>query len=376
MRAFLIFCLLTLMPSVQAQTFQTSASHAVILDYESGEVLYNHNGDTPMPPSSMSKLMTLLMTFEAIEQGTLSLDTELPVSEYAWRTGGAASGSSTMFLEVNSRVRVEDLIRSIIIQSGNDACIVLAEAISGSETAFAADMTQRAQELGLSSASFANSTGWPHPDHRISAIDLARLTVLLIREYPQYYPIFAEREMTYNGIRQFNRNPLLNMPGVDGLKTGHTQEAGYGLVASGERDGTRRIVVYNGMDSERSRASEGERLMRAALAEFELVRLAQAGEEIGSADVFQGVSETVGLRLTENAQLGLHIRAANDLRAEIVYDGPIAAPIAEGDAIARLEVSAPGLEPRSFELVAAEDVARKGLVGLALSGLGGLFGVN
>lgn len=377
MRALIFFCLLAIVPPGHAQDFRTSASHAVILDYETGEILFNHNGDEPMPPASMSKLMTLLMAFEAIERGALSLDDELPVSEHAWRTGGAASGSSTMFLEVHSRARVDDLIRSIIVQSGNDACIVIAEAISGSESAFAADMTVRARELGLSSARFANSTGWPHPDQRISAIDLARLTAILIRAYPEYYGIFDEREFTYNGIRQFNRNPLLaTMNEVDGLKTGHTQEAGYGLVASGERDGTRRIVVYNGMESERARASEGERLMRAALSDFTLVELGMAGDVVGEADLFLGHADTVALRLTEDARAGLHVRARSDLRAEIVYDGPIAAPVAEGDVIARLEVSAPGMETRQFALEAAGTVAKQGLVGRALAGLGSLFGFN
>ncbi|WP_109260336.1 D-alanyl-D-alanine carboxypeptidase family protein [Hyphobacterium indicum] len=377
MRALIVFCLFTFASLAQAQDFQTSASHAVILDYETGEVLFNHNGDEPMPPASMSKLMTLLMAFEAIERGALSLDDELPVSEHAWRTGGAASGSSTMFLEVHSRARVDDLIRSIIVQSGNDACIVLAEAISGSESAFAADMTVRARELGLSSARFANSTGWPHPDQRISAIDLARLAAIIIREYPEFYEIFDVREFTYNGIRQFNRNPLLaTMDEVDGLKTGHTEESGYGLVASGERDGARRIVVYNGMESERARASEGERLMRAALADFTLVELGTAGDVVGEADLFLGQAETVALRLTEDARVGLHVRARGDLQAEIVYDGPIAAPVAEGDVIARLEVSAPGMETRQFALEAAGTVAKQGLIGRALAGLGSLFGVN
>lgn len=377
MRALIFFCLFAFAPVVQAQDFQTSASHAVILDYETGEILFNQNGEEPMPPASMSKLMTLLMAFEAIERGALSLDDELPVSEHAWRTGGAASGSSTMFLEINSRVRVEDLLRGIIIQSGNDACIVFAEAISGSERAFAADMTTRARELGLSSASFANSTGWPHPDQRISAIDLARLTAFLIREYPDFYEIFNEREFTYNGIRQFNRNPLLaTMNEVDGLKTGHTVESGYGLVASGMRDGTRRIVVYNGMESERARANEGERLMRAALADFELVELGSAGDVIGEADVFLGQAGTVSLRLADDARAGVHVRARDALRAEIVYDGPVTAPIAEGDVIARLEISAPGMETRQFDLEAAESVSKQGLFGRALAGLGSFFGVN
>lgn len=378
MRVTALFCLLALIPAAaSAQDFQTSASHAVILDYETGEILFDHNGDEPMPPASMSKLMTLLMAFEAIERGALSLDDELPVSEYAWRTGGSASGSSTMFLEVNSRARVDDLIRGIIIQSGNDACIVIAEALSGSEAAFAADMTARARELGLESARFANSTGWPHPDQRISAADLARLAAILIREYPELYEIFEEREFTYNGIRQFNRNPLLAvMPSVDGLKTGHTEESGYGLVASGERDGVRRIVVYNGMDSERARANEGERLMRAALTDFEIVSLAEAGDAVGSAELFLGGQDSVELRLEEDVRFGVHVRARDDIRAEIVYDGPIAAPVAEGDVIAALEVSAPGVAPRRYDLVAAESVGRQGLFGRAMAGLGSLFGLD
>ncbi len=378
MRALALLFLLTLMPAAAtAQDFQTAASHAVILDYETGEILFNQDGDVPMPPASMSKLMTLLMAFEAIDRGALSLDDELPVSEHAWRTGGAASGSSTMFLEVHSRARVADLLRGIIIQSGNDACIVIAEALSGSESAFAADMTRRAHELGLDSASFANATGWPDPDQRISAADLARLAAIIIRDHRELYELFAEREFTYNGIRQFNRNPLLSvMEEVDGLKTGHTEESGYGLVASGVRDGVRRIVVYNGMESERARASEGERLMRAALADFTVVDLADAGDMVGEADVFLGTVETVPLRLAETARIGLQVRAQRDLRAEIVYEGPVSAPISEGDVIARLEISAPGTQTRSYPLEAAADVPQKGMVGRALAGLGSLFGLN
>jgi D-alanyl-D-alanine carboxypeptidase (penicillin-binding protein 5/6) len=376
-RAFITFCLFAFVPIAQAQDFQTSASHAVILDYDTGEILFNQNGTEAMPPASMSKLMTLLMAFEAIDRGVLSLDDELPVSEYAWRTGGAASGSSTMFLEINSRVSVQDLLRGIIIQSGNDACIVIAEALSGSESAFAADMTTRAHELGLTSASFANSTGWPHPDQRISAADLARLAAILIREHGDLYEIFAEREFTYNGIRQFNRNPLLPvMSEVDGLKTGHTEESGYGLVASGVRDGIRRIIAYNGMESERARANEGERLMRAALADFTVVHLADAGETVGDADVYLGQAETVALRLVDTVQLGMQVRARDDLQAVIVYDGPVNAPISEGDIIARLEVSVPGTETRIYNLEAAENVERQGMVGRALAGLGSLFGMN
>jgi D-alanyl-D-alanine carboxypeptidase (penicillin-binding protein 5/6) len=366
-RAILVLILSLLLPAhaLAQEAYQTEAAHAVILDYETGHVLWQREGDTPIPPASMSKIMTVLMALEAIENGSLSLDDELPVSENAWRRGGAASGSSTMFLEVNSRARVEDLLRGIIIQSGNDACIVIAEALGGSESAFADMMTDRAHELGLSSASFANSTGWPHPDHRISAIDLARLARYLISEYPDYYPIWAEREFTYNGIRQFNRNPLLGVfSGADGLKTGHTEESGYGLVGTAVRDGQRRIIVFNGTSSNSARSSEAERMMRTALADFNVYDLYAAGDAVEHrAPVFMGVSESVALRVDQDISLGLHRRSRRDMSVELVYSGPLAAPVNEGDIVGELIVEAPGYEAQSFELVVAESVERKGLMG-------------
>ena len=351
-------------PAMAQSGYTTDASHAVILDFETGEILFSQNGDEPMAPSSMSKMMTVLMTLEAIEAGRLSMDDELPVSEHAWRTGGAASGSSTMFLELGSRVSVRDLLYGVIVQSGNDACIVLAEAISGSEEAFAEESTARARELGLTSANFANATGWPHPEHRISANDLARLAQILIRDHPAYYDIWAETEFTHNGIRQFNRNPLLGVfRGADGLKTGHTEEAGYGLVGSAEQDGVRRIIVFNGMDSNAARAQEAERMMRAAINDFELVDLYAAGAEIADAAVFMGVRGQVPMTTTEDLRIALHRRARRNMTVEAVYDGPIAAPIAQGDEIGRLVVSAPGMETREFPLVAAEAVELQGLMG-------------
>ncbi len=352
-------------PGLAQTTYQTDASHAVILDAETGEVLFSRNADEAMPPASMSKMMTVLMLIEAIEAGSLSLDDELPVSEYAWRTGGAASGSSTMFLEVNSRARVDDLLRGIIIQSGNDACIVVAEAIGGSEAAFADMMTDRAQELGLTSASFANSTGWPHPDHRISALDLARLARILIEDHPDYYDIWSEREFTYNGIRQYNRNPLLGVfSGADGLKTGHTEESGYGLVGSAERDGERRIIVFNGMSSNNDRATEAERMMRSALSDYSLYRLFEAGDPVDhQAEVFMGEAPTVALRVSSDVTAGLHRRARRDLSVTVSYDGPLVAPVQEGDVVGTLTVEAPDYEARTYDLVAAESVAEKGLMG-------------
>lgn len=369
MRSLLAILLLAIpvaaAPALAQNTYETDASHAVIMDFETGTILFSKNGDEPMPPASMSKMMTVLMTLEAIESGSLSLDDELPVSEEAWRRGGAASGSSTMFLDVNSRARVEDLLRGVIIQSGNDACIVLAEAIGGSEAAFADMMTQRARELGLENAHFANSTGWPDPDHMVSAEDLARIAQILIRDHPDFYGIWAEREFTYNGIRQYNRNPLLGVfSGADGLKTGHTEDSGYGLVGSAERDGERRIIVFNGMDSNAARAAEAERMMRAALTDYGVYALFAAGDTVEhEAEVFMGTASTVALRVDEDIAVGLHRRARRDMTVSVNYDGPVSAPIAEGDVIATLTVEAPGMEPQDFPLAAADDVPRKGLMG-------------
>jgi len=355
----------------QAQPlFETRATHAAVLDYETGEVLYSKNGEDPMPPASMSKLMTVLMAFEAIEAGTLSLEDELPVSAEAWRKGGAASGSSTMFLEPNSRARVADLLRGVIVQSGNDACIVLAEAISGSEDAFAQAMTERARELGLESANFTNSTGWPDPDHLISAIDLARLAAIIIRDHPDLYDIYSVEEFTYNGIRQFNRNPLLGVfDGADGLKTGHTEASGYGLVGSAVRDDERRIIVFNGMESTRARASEAERLMRAAFTDFDVYELFPEGATLGTAPVFLGEAAVVPLRLAAPVKLGLHRRARSEATAEVVLPGELSAPVQEGQAVGELVVSLPDGRTERYPVEAAAPVARKGLGGRAMAAL-------
>ncbi|KPP82878.1 MAG: D-alanyl-D-alanine carboxypeptidase (penicillin-binding protein 5/6) DacC [Oceanicaulis sp. HLUCCA04] len=356
--------------NAQEPVFQTSASHVAIMDYETGEILFSLNGDEPMPPSSMSKLMTALMVFEALEAGTLSMDDELPVSVRAWREGGAASGGSTMFLEVNSRARVDDLLRGIIVQSGNDACIVVAEALGGSEEAFADMMTQRAREIGLETASFRNASGLPADGHVISAADLARLAAHIIRNYPQYYELYSETTFTYNGIRQANRNPLLGVfDGADGLKTGHTSEAGYGLTASAVRGDERRIVVFNGTDSMRERANEAERLMRAAFSDFIIADLAEPGAEIGTADVYMGTARTVALRSAEPVRAAMHRRERDAMRAEIVYDGPLIAPVTAGDEVARLVITMPDGRTREFPLEAASDVPRQGMVSRAMSAL-------
>lgn len=356
--------------AAQDPVFETAASHAVIMDYETGEILFSKNGDVPMPPSSMSKLMTALMVFEALEAGTLSPDDELPVSVRAWREGGAASGGSTMFLNVNSRARVDDLLRGIIVQSGNDACIVVAEAIGGSEEAFADMMNRRARELGLETANFRNSTGLTAEGHVISAADLARLAAHIIRNHPEFYRLYSETTFTYNGIRQANRNPLLGVfDGADGLKTGYTAEAGYGLTASAARGNERRIIVFNGTQSMRERANEAERLMRAAFSDFVMADLAAPGTEIGSADVYMGTARTVALRTTGPVRAAMHRRERDRMRAEIVYDGPLMAPVRAGDEVARLVITMPDGRTREFPLEAASDVPRQGLVSRAMTAL-------
>ena len=362
-----IFCL----PSVAiAQTsFETKAPHAVILDAASGEVLFEKQARNPMAPASMTKIMTAELVFEALEDGSLTPDTMFTVSEEAWRRGGAASGSSTMFLDVKSKVSVKDLLKGVVIQSGNDACIVLAEGMAGSEIAFAERMTARAREMGLDSATFRNATGWPHPEHEISALDLARLAQHQIERFPQYYPIYAEREFEWNGIKQANRNPILKtITGSDGLKTGHTDASGYGLVGSAVRGNDRRIIVINGLGSQSERRDVSTRLMEAAFSQFRVYDLHKSGEILADIDVFMGKSDTVGVALTEDIKKGFHISDRKSIKTEVKYI-TTAAPITKGQKLAELIVDIPGRESESYDLVAIEDVEKKGLFARAWGGL-------
>ena len=349
--------------------FETIAPHAVIVDYETGTVLFEKDAREAIAPASMTKIMTADLVFEALEEGSLSMDQVFRTSEYAWRTGGAASGSSTMFLPIDSEVTVEDLLKGVIIQSGNDACIVLAEGMMGSESAFADAMTEKARDLGLESATFRNSTGWPHPDHRISMLDLAKLADHQIREHQEYYDIYAEPSFVWNDITQYNRNPLLRrMDGADGLKTGHTEEAGYGLVASAVRGGERRIVVVNGLDSESDRARESERLMRAAFDQFKVYDLFSSGQEVGEVEVYMGTADTVKVAATDNVKSGLFRGDRKGLASRIEYTEAVA-PIARGDEVATLVITEPGRSERRVSLVAVEDVPSKGAFGKAMSAL-------
>ncbi|MGM0584995.1 MAG: D-alanyl-D-alanine carboxypeptidase family protein [Pseudomonadota bacterium] len=367
-----------LAPAARAVPLDLQAKEALVIDAGTGAVLLSKNPDRPAPPASMLKLMTLYMVFEALEQGRLSLDDEFPVSEKAWRMGG-----SKMFVEVGERVSVEDLIRGIVVLSGNDACVVVAEGMAGSEDAFARRMNERAQELGLTGSSFANSTGWPHPENRMTPRDLVHLAELVIEEFPDYYPYFAETDFEWNGIAQRNRNPLLyGDTGADGLKTGHTEEAGYGLTGSAEREGRRIVFMIGGLESERARAAEAERVVNWAFREFRNETLYRAGQPLGEAEVWLGARGSVPLTLAEDVRVTLPFGATKNLEATLRYTGPVEAPVEQGQRIAELVIEAEGLDPLRVPVVAAEAVERGGYLvrlraaaGLLLQrAMGGLMG--
>jgi serine-type D-Ala-D-Ala carboxypeptidase (penicillin-binding protein 5/6) len=353
----------------RAQAFDTPAHAAILVDLQSGQELYVKNPDVALPPASMSKLMTVLMVFERLKEGSLSLDDTLPVSEKAWRMGG-----SKMFVEVGSRVRVEDLLRGIIVQSGNDACIVVAEGLAGSEEAFAEQMTRRGREFGLTTSTFSNASGWPEPDHLMSARDLATLARILITEYPEYYGLFGEKEFTFSGIRQYTRNPLLyGDNGADGLKTGHTEEAGYGLTASAVRDGRRLVMVLIGLERPADRARESERLLEYGFRQFRNYQLFARGQAVDQADVWLGATGTVPLVIQEDVWVSLTPEARRQLEVKVVYDGPIPAPVADGSQVAELAIAAPGLEPLRFPLVAGTTVHAANVFNRMTSALGYLI---
>ncbi|MBT5239163.1 MAG: D-alanyl-D-alanine carboxypeptidase [Rhodospirillaceae bacterium] len=347
-----------------ALAIEIAAREFILVDFQTGTVLDSQNGSESMPPSSMSKLMTAYMVFEAIHSGALSLDDEFMVSENAWRQGGAASGGSTMFLEPNSRVRVEDLLRGIIIQSGNDACIVVAENMAGSEEAFADEMTERARDLGLTGSNFANSTGLPDPNHYMTAEDLALLARLIVTDFPEYYSLYKETEFTYNEIKQFNRNPLLYRPGgSDGLKTGYTDAAGYGLAASAVRDGRRLILVANGMASTQARSEETAKLMDWGFRNFTNKDLFRAGEMVSDAEVWLGLEATIPLIIEQDITVTIPRQAWRTLEVKAVYDGPIAAPIEQGVSVAKLVINGDGMDALEYDLVAGASVAKLGFTG-------------
>ncbi len=351
--------------SPAAWAIETSAREAILIDAATDRVLLEKNADEPMPPASMSKIMTTYLVFERLKDGRLSLDDELPVSEKAWRKGG-----SKMFVEVGNQVRVEDLLRGVIVQSGNDACIVLAEGLSGTEEAFAEEMSRKGRELGLTGSSFTNATGWPDPNHRMTARDLAVLAQRIIEDFPKYYHYYGETEFTYSGIRQMNRNPLLYRSlGADGLKTGHTEEAGYGLTASAVQNDRRIILVLNGLESEKARAEESARLVGWAFREFDNYTLFKPGETVEEAPVWLGAAPSVPLVAPDGLTVTLSRKARQDMQVKVVYESPIPAPVAEGQRLARLRVEAPEEEPVEVPLQAGAAVERLGFFGRITAGL-------
>ena len=345
-----------------AHAFDTSAEAAFVIDQTTGTVLLDKNADVAQPPASMSKLMKLYMAFEAVRDGRLTLDEELPVSAHAQSYGG-----SSMFLRQGERVSVEDLIRGIIVLSGNDACVVIAEAVSptGNEAGVARRMTQRAQQLGMTNSTFSNANGWPQAGHRMSMRDLALLSNLLITDFPQFYPLFAETEFEFDGrvpANRFNRNPLLTLGiGADGLKTGHTQEAGYGLTGSAVQGARRVIFVISGLETAAQRAQEAEAIVNWAFRQFAERTLAPSGTVLAEADVWMGAEPKVGLIPAEDITALVPV-LASDMQAEVVFRGPIQAPIIRGAELAELVITSPEIGVQRFPLVADSDVAHGGFM--------------
>ncbi|MGI9369241.1 MAG: D-alanyl-D-alanine carboxypeptidase family protein [Ruegeria sp.] len=349
--------------ALPAQAFDTTSRAAYVLDQKTGTVLLSKNADQPLPPASMSKLMTLFVAFEALRDGRLTMGETLPVSEHAMSYGG-----STMFLNTQDRVSVEDLLRGIIVLSGNDACVVIAEALSpdGTEAGFARYMTQRAKQMGMNNSNFINSNGWPAAGHMMSVRDLATLADHLITDFPEYYPMFAELEFGFDGrapSNARNRNPLLKLDiGADGLKTGHTSEAGYGLVGSAKQGDRRVIFVLTGLDSTSRRAEEAEAVVNWSFRNFVERTVATAETPIAEAQIWMGAEKTVGLVPEQDLNLLFPVLGGDNVKAEVVYQGPIDAPVAKGQQLAELVIEPEGLPEIRRPLVAVESVAEGGFV--------------
>lgn len=348
-------------------TFTTSASYAYLMDYDTGAVLLDKKGDELMAPASMSKLMTAYVVFDKLKQGQLSLDDTFTVSENAWRKGGSKSGSSTMFLDPNSTVKVGDLLKGVIIQSGNDACITLAENLAGSEDNFAAEMTIKAREIGLEKSTFKNATGWPNKEHLMTSKELAELARKIIREFPEYYPLYSEKSFKYNGINQENRNPLLySMPDqADGMKTGHTEKSGYGLVGSAKStDGSRRLIlVINGLKTMKERGQEAKKILDWGFREFDNYTFYTKGSVVEQIPVWMGAVETVPGVVDENVVVTMKRLDYLKKKVTLIYEAPVKAPIDKGQRLGTLRISLPDGENYDFPVVAGESVGKVGYFG-------------
>lgn len=369
MFAFLL-CGNMLLGAVSAEAIETKARNLILMDYDTGQYLFSKDVEKGIPPASMSKLMTVYMIFDKLKDGSLSLDDTFTVSERAWREGGAASGGSTMFLSIGDKVRVEDLIKGIIIQSGNDACIVVAENLAGSEEDFATEMNKKAKEIGLKNSHFVNATGLPHPDHRMSVEDLAKLARLIIQRYPHYYHLFSQKEFTYHNIRQGNRNPLLySMPYADGMKTGHTEEAGFCLTASAKKDNRRLIGVMTGLKSNKERSEEAERIMSWGFREFDNFTIMKKGTKVAQMPVWFGQQKKVDMLVSEDVIRTLKKNKSDEIKLTAVYDKPVKAPVKAGQRLGIIRAEIPGSGTIEIPLVAANGVEKVGLWGKVATNL-------
>ena len=341
----------------------SNAKQAMLIDADTGYVLYEKNADELTAPSSMSKMMTVYLIFEKLQNGTLSLTDQLEVSKAAWAKRG-----SRMFLEENSQVSVEDLLRGIIVQSGNDACVVIAEAFSGTEENFSEELNIKAREIGLENSNFTNSTGWPDEGHLSTARDLSIIAIKTVQNFPEYYHFYAEESFEYNGINQRNRNTLLNKPvGVDGLKTGHTEAGGHGLAASALRKNQRLIMVINGLSSNKERTAEAIKLLEWGYRNFTNFDLLKEGMTVLQAKVWLGDKKTVPLVINEDTKITIPSESRDKLQFKVEYDSPISAPIEEGTKIAELEITAPGIDSLRIPLYAGSTITSLGPLSKLLS---------
>jgi serine-type D-Ala-D-Ala carboxypeptidase (penicillin-binding protein 5/6) len=346
-------------PGNPAYGIETQAKHAFILEAETGAVLLDKGADERIPPASMSKIMTAYIVFGMLKEGRAKLTDELPVSERAWRLQG-----SKMFVPLGGSISIDDLLKGVIIQSGNDACLVLAEGLAGSEEAFVELMNQKAKEIGLKDSHFANVTGLPDPDHWMTARDLATLAIRTIKDFPEYYHYYSEMDYDFNNIKQGNRNPLLyKNVGADGLKTGHTEESGYSLTASVVRNDRHIIIVLSGLPTMKARAQESERLIDWAFREFNDYRLFAAGDKVEDGDVWLGAEAKVPLTVAKDFVVTLPRRSRKDMKVTIDYDRPIPAPVKQGDTVGKVVMTAPDVPAAEAPLIAAASVDRMNALG-------------
>lgn len=362
------------MTGASAQLFETRAKQAMLVDINTNSILFSKDADAFVPPASLAKMMTMEVVFGALKSGQLTIDDEFMVSENAWRTGGASSGGSTMFAELNSSIRLEDLIKGVIVQSANDGCIIIAEGMAGSEELFAQLMTERAKKIGLSNSEFYNSTGLPHPDQKVTMRDLVTLTMHLQSEYPVYFKYYAMTTFTWNNITQRNRNPLFAMDiGADGMKTGFTEASGYAIVGSINRNGRRLVVAMSGLESQRSRAEEARKMLQWGERAFEPFKIFDAGDTVGQVRLYGGAQLSVGVAPRTELNIMVPLINRDKLKARIVYNGPVQTPVDEGAKIATLKVFIGDQLAQETPLYATEYVGKGPIHRQALDALTELF---